>query len=227
METVYFMSPPRAAEPSALLSLDDEPWRPSPRLFRLAVGIAGVAPWIVHHKLMARSAGIRWFETFPGEHYHLLTALAAILEPRVIWEFGTDTGMSAVALIEGYSAARLYTVDLVDWTTRPQAWLTAEDDQVTQIVANMGAPWLFERWGAELAEAELVVVDGPKDGSTEASFLELLAAVPFRRNPIVVFDDIRVANMLYVWRGIRRSKMDLTSFGHFTGTGLVDWKEVE
>lgn len=215
----------RAAEPSLLLSLDDEPWRPSQRLFDLAAAIAGLAPRIVHRKLAARSAGIRWYETFPGEHYHLLTALAAILEPRTVWEFGTDTGMSAVALLEGCATAKIWTVDLVDWATRPQAWLTVEDEpQVTQVVANMAAPWLFERLEAPLAEADLVFVDGPKDGSTEAAFLTRLAAIPFRHAPIVVFDDIRVANMLYVWRGICRPKMDLTSFGHFTGTGLVDWK---
>ncbi len=38
-----------------------------------------------------------------------------------------------------------------------------------------------------------------------------------------MFDDIRVWNMLEIWRGIRRPKLDLTSFGHWSGTGLVDY----
>jgi hypothetical protein len=29
--------------------------------------------------------------------------------------------------------------------------------------------------------------------------------------------------MLAIWRRIRRPKLDFTSFGHFTGTGLVLW----
>jgi hypothetical protein len=29
--------------------------------------------------------------------------------------------------------------------------------------------------------------------------------------------------MLGVWRGIARPKLDLTSFGHGSGTGLVRW----
>lgn len=43
--------------------------------------------------------------------------------------------------------------------------------------------------------------------------------------PILVFDDIRAWNMLAIWREIRMPKLDLTSFGHWSGTGLVDWTE--
>jgi hypothetical protein len=38
-----------------------------------------------------------------------------------------------------------------------------------------------------------------------------------------MFDDIRLMNLLSIWRGIQRPKMDITSFGHWSGTGLVDW----
>jgi hypothetical protein len=38
-----------------------------------------------------------------------------------------------------------------------------------------------------------------------------------------MFDDIRLWNMLRTWRTINRPKLDLTSFGHWSGTGLVDW----
>jgi len=40
---------------------------------------------------------------------------------------------------------------------------------------------------------------------------------------LVVFDDIRQWNMLKIWRDITRPKIDLTSFGHWTGTGIIDW----
>ena len=70
----------------------------------------------------------------------------------------------------------------------------------------------------------MIFVDGPKDGETEASFLEQLAHLPFRQNPVIVFDDIRLMKMVHLWRGIQHPKMDLTSFGHWSGTGLVDWQ---
>jgi predicted O-methyltransferase YrrM len=221
---------PRATETSLLLSLDDEPWRPSQRLFSLCVEIAALVPRIVHRQLDARATtGPRWYETFPGEHYHLLTALSAIVEPAVIWEFGTDTGMSALALCEGYAAAQIFTVDVDAWHTRHQTLLRCEDfagasGTITQLVADMTSPALFAEFGECMAEAEIIFVDGPKDGRTEKRFLELLATVPFHRHPLVIFDDTRVLNMVDVWRGIHRPKMDLTSFGHFTGTGIVDWQ---
>ncbi|HYP35598.1 MAG TPA: hypothetical protein VEQ62_04600 [Stellaceae bacterium] len=217
----------RGNEPSRLLSLDDEPWRPSQRLYSLAHDIAGLAPRITHRRLGARpSAGRRWFEVFPGQHYHLLTAISVVLGPRIIWEFGTDTGMSAVAMLEGNALARIYTVDIEPWCTKQDPWLLEADfadARVTQVVKDMAAPDLFATWGECIAGAELIFVDGPKDGLTERTFLARLAAVPFRRSPIVVFDDIRVMNMIDIWRGIARPKMDLTSYGHHTGTGLVDW----
>ena len=217
----------RGDEPSRLLSLDDEPWRPTQRLYSVAHDIAGLAPRITHRSLGARpSAGRRWFEVFPGEHYHLLTAISVLLGPRIIWEFGTDTGMSALAMLEGNALARIYTVDIAGWRTKPDPWLLAEDfadERVTQVVADMADPEFFATWGDIIAGAELIFIDGPKNGRTEQAFLARLAAVPFHRSPIVVFDDIRVINMIDIWRGIARPKMDLTSYGHHTGTGLVDW----
>jgi hypothetical protein len=135
--------------------------------------------------------------------------------------------MSTVALLECLRpSAKIYTVDIDSWESKPRPWLVADDfgsGRVTQVVSNMKAADLFVRHLDSIAEAELLFVDGPKDGSTEAAFLDLLATVPFRRNPIIVFDDIRLMNMVFVWRSIQRPKMDLTSFGHWSGTGLVDW----
>lgn len=45
----------------------------------------------------------------------------------------------------------------------------------------------------------------------------------FKTAPIVMFDDIRLWNMLAIWWRLDRPKLDLTSFWHWSGTGLVDW----
>jgi len=213
-----------------VLSLDDEPWRPSPRLLNICAQLAAVTPNISHPLLdsrAARAAEARWYKCFPGEHYHLLTALASLLKPAIVWEFGTDTGMSAVALLEGLDQeATLYTVDIDSWKSKRVSWLIDADfssRRVTQVVSDMKAPGLFSQYKDKIADAGLLFVDGPKDGFTEAAFLTLLGAIPFRRTPIVVFDDIRLMNMLQIWRGIQRHKMDMTSYGHWSGTGLVDW----
>ena len=41
--------------------------------------------------------------------------------------------------------------------------------------------------------------------------------------PIILVDDIRLPNMLATWRSIPLAKMDITSIGHWSGTGIIDW----
>ena len=72
--------------------------------------------------------------------------------------------------------------------------------------------------------AQLIYVDAAKDGVMEARLLDLLRTASFRAAPLLVFDDIRLWPMLRIWRTIAHPKLDLTSFGHWTGTGLVEWK---
>lgn len=211
-----------------LLSLDDEPWLPSPRLLNLAGMLATIAPSIRHPLLSARSGGgPLWYRQFPGEHYHLLTAICGLLRPSTVWEFGTDKGMGTVALLEGLGpGTKLYTVDIDEWRSKAAPWLVQEDfdsGRVTQLVCDMKSEEVFADHLDSLSRADLIFVDGPKDGTTESVFLDLLDTVPFRNSPIVVFDDIRLMNMVGIWRGIQRPKMDMTSFGHWSGTGLADW----
>jgi len=42
---------------------------------------------------------------------------------------------------------------------------------------------------------------------------------------LVVLDDIRFESEIMNWRRIQSPKLDLTSFGHFSGSGLVDISE--
>ena len=80
------------------------------------------------------------------------------------------------------------------------------------------------RHRALLAVADVVFVDALKDGVMEARLFKQLETVKFVGAPIVVFDDIRFLSMLSFWRSITRPKLEgLTSFGRWTGTGLVEW----
>ena len=71
--------------------------------------------------------------------------------------------------------------------------------------------------------ADIIFVDGPKDGRFEQVFLDRLAELHLPKCPLLILDDIRLWNMLAIWRDIRRPKLDLTSFGHWSGTGIVEW----
>ena len=74
-----------------------------------------------------------------------------------------------------------------------------------------------------IRESEIIFVDGPKDGVFERKLIDNLIAMDLKQNPLIIFDDIRVWNMIKIWREIDHPKLDIISFGHWTGTGLVDW----
>lgn len=208
-------------EPSRLLSVDDDPAvrAVTPRLLSLAEGIASklYRRDVSHPLLFARECS-GWCRIWPGEHYDFLTALTVVMQPKVIWEFGTFRGEGTVALLEGAPGTRIYTVD---HTPRDDIVFSHEDAQIVQIQDNF-LNVAYDMPEA-LIEADLLFLDGPKDNKTEAEFLELLGKVPFKNQPILMMDDIREMPLVYVWRDLARPKLDMTSLGHFTGTGLVDW----
>ena len=44
----------------------------------------------------------------------------------------------------------------------------------------------------------------------------------FRNTDILIIDDIQFLNMIDFWRAIASPKLDISSFGHWSGTGIVD-----
>ena len=48
----------------------------------------------------------------------------------------------------------------------------------------------------------------------------LWAESPTRRQ-LLVIDDIRVVSMVELWQNLPIAKLDVTSFGHWSGTGLA------
>lgn len=220
--------PARHKEVSIIASMDDEPARPSRRLVEVALAASSVAMDVALPIYEGRaSKEPHWFDTWPGEHYRLLAALVRSLNPKTVIEIGTFTGMGTLALAQELQpSGTLTTFDLLAWDSFSDTWLAPSDfaaGRVRQVLHDISAPGGIAPHCALFESAELIFVDGPKDGITEANILANLATLNLSREVVVVFDDIRVVNMIDIWRRIGRPKMDLTSFGHWSGTGLVDW----
>jgi len=164
---------------------------------------------------------------WPGEHYRLLAALVRILQAKRVIEIGTFRGLSALALKQFLPAGgKITTFDLIPWDAIPDTALRAEDfadARLRQEIADLSDPVAIERHRVLLQETELLFMDGPKDGVFERKFLQQLETVHFQNPLLLVLDDIRFWNMLATWHAIARPKLDLTSFGHWSGTGLVEW----
>lgn len=218
----------RHAEYSMIFSADDEPGKPSARLLQIALDAARLAQHADMAEVSSRlKQGPYYPDVWPGEHYKLLAALVAVLQPATVIEIGTYTGLSALALTKYLPpAARLYTFDILPWKHFGDTCLRDEDfaaGRITQIVEDLGDPAVCERHRETLQGASLIFVDAAKDGICEPRLLANLRTLKFHAPPIFVFDDIRLWSMLKIWREISMPKIDLTSFGHWSGTGLVEW----
>jgi predicted O-methyltransferase YrrM len=220
----------RHVEYSAIASLDDDPSKPSDRLIDLALRAAHRAQSISLAAVVARMTQPPYYpDVWPGEHYRLLAALVSICQPRVIVEIGTSTGLSALAMRQFMpSGARLVTFDVIPWDKFPDTCLRAEDFEngaLMQMIGDVSDSRVMRQHEDLFRSSDIIFADGPKDGRFERLLLDRLMELKLPQRPLLVFDDIRVWNMLRIWREVRLPKLDVTSFGHWSGTGLIDWGE--
>jgi hypothetical protein len=191
-----------------------------------AAGSGGLlrAPALLRHRHHSLP---RDLQVWPGEHYKLLTALIQLLRPKTVVEIGTATGMSALAMKMALPQdAKIVTFDVFTWQQYPRAVLQAEDfldGRLEQRSDDLSTPAGWQRNAELLRRAEFILLDAKHDGVQERNFLRGFDEVGLDSHPIVMFDDIRLWEMLAVWQEIDRPKLDLTSFGHWSGTGLVDY----
>lgn len=216
------------AQYSMIFSAHDDKSFANERLLELSLSAAKLASQISLKHISSRMQCAPYYpDVWPGEHYKLLSALVRIMAPKLVIEIGTYTGLSALAMRDALPAdGRLITFDIVPWNSLHDTVLVESDftdgkliqytDDVTNAEGYNALSGLFE-------QAELIFIDAAKDFEMERRIVRLLSQTKFERSPIVVFDDIRLWPMLKLWRDIDRPKLDLTSFGHWSGTGLIDW----
>jgi hypothetical protein len=151
----------------------------------------------------------------PGqEHYRLLAYLSTRFDGRIIFDVGTSAGHSALAL-SWNGANRVISLDIGDYRA---------------IVNEASLPNIEFRIGdcteqPEILEACLVFLDtSPHDGIYEKKVYDCLVAGGFRG--LLVMDDIasyQFPGLREFWDTIDVPKMDLTLYGHHSGTGLVNF----
>jgi predicted O-methyltransferase YrrM len=214
----------RHAEPSLLLSADDDAAGPSERLLDVALAAVQAARTTHLDAVSSRLPEPPLYPSiWPGEHYRLLAGLVLTLTPRVVLDIGTFRGLSALALREHLPpGGRVASFDVAPWSVTDTALRDDDfaDGRLSHHVADLSTR--SDEFEELLGEAELVLVDISHDGDSETRMLQQFEG-RLRTGAIVVFDDIRLMSMLSFWRGIDRPKLDLTSFGHWSGTGVVEW----
>ncbi len=165
---------------------------------------------------------------FPGDHYRLLAGLLNQTKPRCVVDIGTWLGVCTRVMCDYAPYAEIHTFDLRAWDKFPTSWLKAEDfkengGRVTQHLEDLSQDAIFKKHKELLNKADFIMCDASKDGVFEHKFYKLLSSLDMDIKPRWLFlDDIRFFSEEKSWRMIKSPKIDLTSFGHFSGTGLVD-----
>jgi len=219
----------RHYEYSMLFSADDEPAKPSQRLIDLALESAKVASTTSLDDIAARTLPENYLDVWPGEHYKLLAGIVQVLKPKLVIEIGTAKGLSSLSMKKFLAQdAMIVTYDIISWKDYPNGnYLTEadfKDGRLIQYTDDLSSVDIFRKHSDLLSKADLIFADAAKDGMQEQLFINNFKQLKFANSPIVVFDDIRLWNMLKIWRDLDLPKLDITSFGHWSGTGLVDWK---
>lgn len=211
---------------SVVSSADDLYVEPNDALVKLLVEAASAARVMSLSALEQRCqpAHAAWVRRWPGEHYRLLAALVHILKPSVAVEVGTFLGHSALAMLGGDPRTQVITYDIIPWRSFRDTALRDDDfaaGRLEQRVGDLGDGEFLTGQIDTLRTADLIFIDGPKDGHWEQSAVRPILDCLTDRQRLVVFDDIQLLEMVQLWRDLPFPKLDATSFGHWSGTGML------
>jgi predicted O-methyltransferase YrrM len=167
----------------------------------------------------------------PGkEHYWLLASLSIQLSNKSIIELGTHTGNSAYMLSYGNRKLKnnnkIITFDITD-----KSKVLKDTVNVDYRIEDMFDPVIREKNRELLLTSDMIFIDiDPHEGIMEYDMYVWLKDNDYKG--IIMFDDIHLGpghmgvtsgnSMTDFWNKVdARYKIDLTSVGHWSGTGLV------
>jgi hypothetical protein len=157
----------------------------------------------------------KYFWLGPGsEHYKLLAHLSTCWNDATLIDLGTDKGCSALAL----SYNRLNRVISYDIEDRKPSPIDLPNIEFRVKDARDDRQ--------DFLAAPLIVLDTAHDGMFEQQMYDMLYSADYEG--LLLLDDIHLNTaMLDFWNGIGLEKFDLTSIGHYSGTGLVHFAHRE
>lgn len=146
-----------------------------------------------------------------NEHYMLLKHLSYEYNNTTIFDLGSYKGFSAIALSSN-PTNKIVSYDIgcfLDIGNRPE--------NVEYRIGNFFTE-------PDILQSPLIMFDvDPHDGKIEVEFFEWLSKNNYKGK--VILDDIHLnPEMRNFWKNIKQERIDLTEFGHWSGTGMVIFK---
>lgn len=160
-------------------------------------------------------APVEWFFGSAGdEHYRLLMKISTFFNGKTLYDIGTYQGSSALALAHNDSN-----------------FVLSFDIALNDIAPKLKKPNMNFMLGdvlnldmAGVVSSPFIMLDTVHDGSYENRFYHMLKHNGFKG--LLFLDDIYLNDAMRVfWDSITEPKYDLTSVGHFSGNGIVDFSK--
>jgi hypothetical protein len=148
--------------------------------------------------------------TSQGEHYKLLCYVSTQYSGHVLYDLGSYKGYSAIAMSSNKKNKVVsYDIDYFLEVHRPP--------NVEFRIGNF-----FEE--KDILKSPFIMFDvDPHDGLIEKEFVKWLTENNYVGT--VMFDDIHLNDpMKEFWESIKQEKIDFTQYGHWSGTGVVNFK---
>ena len=126
----------------------------------------------------------------------------------------------------GDEESKVITYDIKRWDQWNEGTVLIKDDfdggRLTQYQCDLSKENLWEQHRTLFEQSQFIMLDGPKDDTFENFMLNCMSSCTFKKPTYLFMDDIKFENQLANWRRIQSPKIDLTSFGHFSGSGFVN-----
>jgi hypothetical protein len=147
------------------------------------------------------------------EHYKLLAFLSLFIDKNIdIIDLGTNYGSSALAL--SYNNNKVITYDIFDNMPNDDITIKTKSNITLKIInCNDDID--------NILKTDLILLDiDPHDGIQELEFFNKLIDNNYKG--LLILDDIfKNKDMESFWNTISLPKIDITKYGHITGTGVV------
>jgi len=141
------------------------------------------------------------------EHYRLLAHITTLFSNCIFFDVGTNACRSAISLSYNTSN-KIKSYDVVQ--------ILEKNPQISNVEFLLGDAVN----DSDFLNSSLIFLDVNHDGTYENYFYKKLIDINWKG--ILMLDDIHLNEpMREFWNSIEKEKHDLTSIGHWSGTGLV------
>lgn len=160
---------------------------------------------------------MEFFGNCGRQHYRFLAYISTLFNNIDIFDIGTHRGSAALALSYN-STNKVYSFDIENRTKN----YTKTPSNIEFVQYNLFDNPNNNDWTKKILNSPLIFLDiDPHDGILEYKFYKFLLDNNYEG--FLILDNIHYFDGMRVfWNKIKTPKYDLTSIGHWSGTGLVN-----